>query len=80
MTPTVMARAFSKWWDRRKVVGGNRAEADTGWKAGAQWALEQAALRLEEGFSERPEREAEDRERQDCADTIRELAEALPKA
>lgn len=78
MNATTMSRAFSKWWDRRKVVGGNRAEADVGWKMGAQWALEQAAIRCEEGLSNRESQAAEDEERRQCAEEIRELARALP--
>lgn len=73
-----MSRAFSKWWDRRKVLGGNRAEADIGWKAGAQWALEQAAARLEEGLSLRADNQAADDERHACAEEIRVLARELP--
>lgn len=78
MNPTAMARAFSKWWDRRKVIGGNRFEADTGWKAGAQWALEQAALRIEEGITGRDRDETTDEERRRCAAELRELARELP--
>lgn len=75
MTPTVMSRAFSKWWDRRKVVGGNRAEAQTGWHAGVQWALEQATQRLEQGLAEREG--VADEERQACAEELRELGRDL---
>lgn len=76
---TAMSRAFSKWWDKRKIVGGNRAEADIGWKAGVQWALEQAAIRCEEGLSNRADRVGEDEERRQCADEIRELSKAFPR-
>lgn len=72
-----MARAFSKWSDRRKVVGANRAEAQTGWHTGVQWVLEQAAQRLEQGLTHREDRSAQDEERQRCADELRELARDL---
>ena len=77
MKSTPMSRAFSKWWDRRKVVGGNRAEADVGWKAGAQWALERAAERLEEGLTGREKNHVADDERKMCAEEIREIAREL---
>lgn len=78
MNATTMSRAFSKWWDRRRGQGEHRGEADLGWKTGAQWALEQAVQRLEHGLSGRPERAAEDEERRQCAEEIRELARDLP--
>jgi hypothetical protein len=77
MKSTPMSRAFSKWWDRRKVVGGNRAEADVGWKAGAQWALERAAERLGEGLTGREKNNAADDEREMCIEEIREIAREL---
>ncbi len=69
-----MSRAFGKWWDRRKVVGGNRFEADAGWKAGALWALEQAVLRLEDGLTEREANHAKDDERRMCMEELGVLA------
>ena len=77
MNPTVMSRVFSKWWDRRKVVGGNRAEASVGWSAGVQWALEQAAVRLEQGMTGREPPLPVDEERMACAEELRQLAKDL---
>lgn len=79
MNPTAMSRAFSKWWDRRKVAHGNRAEASTGWEAGVQWALEQAALRLEEGLTLRESDHVTDDERRLCVDDVRDLAKKLQR-
>ena len=74
MKPSTMSRAFGKWWDRRKVVGGNRFEADAGWKAGALWALDQAIERFEDGLTGREENHAKDDERRLCMDELRVLA------
>ena len=79
MKSSPMSRAFSRWWDRRRVVGGNRAEADIGWKAGAQWALEAAAERLTEGLTGRETHQVADEERQRCIEELRVLAKDLPQ-
>ncbi|HUP92689.1 MAG TPA: hypothetical protein VM074_10615 [Solimonas sp.] len=74
-----MSRAFGKWWDRRKLVNPNRVEADAGWKAGVQWALETAAERLQHGMTERERSAIADDERAMCIDEIKILASELPK-
>ena len=78
-TATAMARAFSKWWDRRKVLHGNRFEADAGWKAGAQWALAEAARRIDGGVTGRDRDAAGDAERERCVAEIEALAQELPQ-
>lgn len=79
MNATIMSRTFSKWWSRRQVIGANRFEADAGWREGVRWSLEQAALRLEQGLSQRADRIQADDERRDCAEEVRQLALDLLK-